>query len=101
MTVSSRKDCLLYLFDQKSGAIVIGLARIGSDNSSFKLIRYSAAKSLIVRKNVCRVVQISLTSNGPCWAAKNCKEKLIKSEINLWSIFLPILIKILTKLSKP
>ena len=76
MTFSIRKDCLLYLLDQISGAIVTAFARIGSDNSSFKLIRHSAAKSLTVLTTVCRLGNISLTSNAPYRVPKNCKEKL-------------------------
>ena len=76
MTVSPIKACLLYLFDQKSGAVVTALARIGSDNPSFKLIRHSSAKSLTVRTTVSRLDSIFLTSNDPCWVPKNCKEKL-------------------------
>ena len=57
-----KKDCLLYLLIQKSGAIVTAFARNDSDNSSFKSIRYLVAKSSTVRETVCRLGKSSLMS---------------------------------------
>ena len=57
-----KKDFLLYLLIQKSGAIVIAFARNDSDNSSFKSIRYLVAKSSIVRETICRLGKNSLMS---------------------------------------